>query len=364
MILNIFARYSSTHASTRVRFLQFLPALRAAGFDVRLFTIIKDSAVRGNRPAAGIIWLRLISFFRVLRHLSSIPSDSLLHVHIEVFPWVPYLIEHGLLRLSGVKNYSIELDDAWFHQYELHRSSVVRFCLGSKIDRLMKGATVVIAGNQYIAARAIAAGACAVTIVPTVVDADRYVRGRSRSKGEPPGAAKPLLIGWIGSPATTKFLVEKGAVIENLHNSGLANFVAIGADAEQLKDLPIRVVAWNESDEARALHGFDIGIMPLTDSAFERGKCGYKLIQYMACGLPVVASPVGVNSEIVLDRESGFLASDDSEWITRLSQLCTNADWREKFGAVGLQRMIDNYSVAAVAPQLVAVFLGIRDQSK
>lgn len=363
MILNIFARYSPTHASTRVRFLQFVPALEAAGFEVRHFTIVEDSAVRGTRNVAGIVWLRLISFFRVVRQLQSLPPDSLLHVHIELFPWVPYFIERRLLRLLGPKKYSIELDDAWFHHYESHGSKLVTFFLGTKIDSLMKGATAVIAGNRYIAERAIAAGARDVAIIPSVVDADRYVRMRSQSEEARQDAPKKLVIGWIGLPATTKYLVAKRAVIETLHSSGLAKFIAIGADAEQLKDIPVTVVAWVESEEVHALRGFDIGIMPLTDSPFERGKCGYKLIQYMACGLPVVASPIGVNSEIVLDGESGFLASVDSEWITRLTQLCTHADLREKLGTVGLRRMIDRYSSAAIAPHLVSVFLGIRDQS-
>ena len=133
-------------------------------------------------------------------------------------------------------------------------------------------------------------------------------------------------------------------------------FVAFGADASQLTDLPINVIPWDESAEISTLYGFDIGIMPLRDSLFERGKCGYKLIQYMACGLPVVASPVGVNSTIVLQGESGYLASTTDEWVTYLTLLCQDAVLRDKLGKVGLQRATDHYSLNVFSPKIVTIF--------
>jgi glycosyltransferase involved in cell wall biosynthesis len=356
MILNIFARYSSTHASTRVRFLQFFPALKEAGFDVRLFTIIQDRAVRGAGSIASIVILRVGSWLKVAHHVFRLAPDSLLHIHIELFPWLPYFIERQILRVAGIQSYSLELDDAWFHVYDRHHLRVVRFFLGTKIDKLMKGSTVVFAGNQYIADRATAAGARQVVIVPTVVDTQRYAPSMTNQQSKISTSRRMPVIGWIGSPATTPFLTRLRSVILELHNSGIATFVAIGADASQLGDVPITVLPWSELEEVRMLYAFDIGIMPLNDSPFERGKCGYKLIQYMACALPIVASPVGVNSVIVQHDVNGFLAADVQEWKKYLEILCRDNELRRKMGVAGLKRAIHQYSLAAVAPQVISIF--------
>jgi glycosyltransferase involved in cell wall biosynthesis len=360
MKLIIFARYTSTQASTRVRFLQFSPSLILAGFKVELYSILDDASLSGKSSTFEMILLRVTSLVRVVRQVFTLKQPFLLHIHIELLPWVPYFIESVYLKSIGIKHYSIELDDAWFHRYENHTSIFVRYFLGDKINKLMKNASVVIAGNQYIADKAMAVGAKYVEVIPTVVDTDKYVLDIIVEKDclEIKAQAKPV-IGWIGSPATTKFLIEIQSVIKYLHNNNIATFVAFGADAILLKDLPIKTVPWDESKEVETLYKFDIGIMPLTDSLFERGKCGYKLIQYMACSLPVVAAPVGVNNSIVVHGESGFLASNDSEWIQFLSLLCADANLRASFGRAGLRRVIEHYSLIAIAPKVVSIFKNI-----
>lgn len=360
MKLIIFSRYTSKHASTRVRFIQFIPSLNLTGFKVELYSVLDDGSVNGQSSLFEMLLLRVTALVRVARQLVKIRQPFLLHIHIELFPWIPYCIERLFLKSIGIKKYSIELDDAWFHRYENHSSIFVRLLLGKKINQLMKNATVVIAGNQYIADRAIGIGSKCAVVIPTVVDTNIYAMGKAKNKIQPKLIArtKPV-IGWIGSPATTKFLIKLQSVIKHLHNSNIATFVAFGADSSQLKGLPITVIPWDESKEIEMLYKFDIGIMPLADSLFERGKCGYKLIQYMACSLPVVASPVGVNSTIVMHGKSGFLASDDSEWIEFLSMLCVDSNLRLSFGKVGLERAIEKYSLTAVAPKVVSIFKSI-----
>lgn len=364
MNLLIFSRYSNTQASTRMRFSLFVPALKAGGFQVELFPIVNDGTIGGK--ADGILGVyallksRINSLLNVQRKLKNTASDTLIHVHLEFFPWLPYWLEKLLFKLSGHKYFSVELDDAWFHRYDNHRVGLVRWLLGKKIDNVMRDATCVIAGNAYIADRARAAGAKRVEIVPTVVDTDKYAAVKpsigftdvSQNSKED----KFPVIGWIGSPSTTQFLWVIEAVIRELTAKKIARFVAFGADAQQLVGLPVTVLPWDESAEISTLYGFDIGIMPLRDSMFERGKCGYKLIQYMACGLPVVASPVGVNSNIVLNSESGYLAATDEEWVTYLTLLCNDSILRSNFGKVGLKRAIDHYSLKTAAPKVVSIF--------
>jgi glycosyltransferase involved in cell wall biosynthesis len=272
-------------------------------------------------------------------------------VYIELLPWVPYSIERGLMRAAGRQRYSIEMDDAWFHRYDSHRSPIVRFVLGNKIDKLMRDAEFVVAGNQYIADRATLAGAKQVDVIPTVVRMEKYAAAATAKE-----TSAPVTIGWIGTPATTKFLLHIESVIRELTRDKVAEFVAIGADANQLKGLPIKTIPWSDAEESAQLHAFDIGIMPLTDSMFERGKCGYKLIQYMACGLPVVGSPVGVNSAIVDHGNSGFLAGTQEEWSRYLRTLCADKALREQQGRAGLARATELYSLDAATPKLVSIF--------
>lgn len=120
-----------------------------------------------------------------------------------------------------------------------------------------------------------------------------------------------------------------------------------GADMDLLERLP-----WAEETEGRLIQSMDIGIMPLDDTPWSRGKCGYKLIQYMACGLPVVASPVGVNSEIVEDGVTGFLASSDAEWRDAISRLLADADLRRRMGEAGRKRMEELYSLQVWGPRV------------
>ncbi|MEC9483213.1 MAG: glycosyltransferase family 4 protein, partial [Halomonas sp.] len=125
--------------------------------------------------------------------------------------------------------------------------------------------------------------------------------------------------------------------------------------ASQFGELPVEVLPWSEGTEAEAIAGFDIGIMPLPGGPWERGKCGYKLIQYMACGKPVVASAVGVNVEIVEDWQCGALADESSRWHQALSALLVDTERRQVLGRHGRQAVEQHYSLQAQAPRLADI---------
>ena len=119
--------------------------------------------------------------------------------------------------------------------------------------------------------------------------------------------------------------------------------------------MPIEIRPWDEESEARDVASFDVGIMPLRDGPFERGKCGYKSIQYMASGIPVVASPVGVNAEIVEAGVNGYLADSRSEWTEALMALARNPRKAAALGAAGRRKVEDQYDVAITAPRVAAL---------
>jgi glycosyltransferase involved in cell wall biosynthesis len=130
-------------------------------------------------------------------------------------------------------------------------------------------------------------------------------------------------------------------------------FSAIGALGKDLVEIPGQLISWSEETEVEELNRFDVGIMPLPDTPWERGKCGFKLIQYMACGLPVIASPVGVNKEIVEHGVNGFFARDTEEWIRYLETLKENSDLCNKMGTAGRNKVESEYSLHKMAPRLV-----------
>ncbi|MBN1964721.1 MAG: glycosyltransferase family 4 protein, partial [Anaerolineae bacterium] len=219
---------------------------------------------------------------------------------------------------------------------------------GRKIDTVMRKAVLVVAGNEYLASRARQAGAKEVATLPSVVDASRYEVIEAQGK-------QRLTIGWIGSPTTALFLHACRKALGHAVTHYDARLVLIGSGSIQVGKLPLEIQPWSEDTETTAIKAFDIGIMPMPDNPWTRGKCGYKLIQYMASGIPVIASPVGVNSDIVEHGHNGFLATEPEEWIEALSRLISDADLRARMGAAGRAKVDTEYSLQIMAPKLLAI---------
>jgi glycosyltransferase involved in cell wall biosynthesis len=212
----------------------------------------------------------------------------------------------------------------------------------------MKRAAVVMVGNQYLAEYARRAGAEKIVEVPTVVDPARYA-GPS-----PPRSGGTFRIGWIGTPSTTRFLSEIAGPIRELAARRLVQFIAVGARNPVMPGVPLDVRQWREVMEVRDIQSFDVGVMPLADEPFTRGKCGYKLIQYMAAGLPTVASPTGVNATIVEDGQTGFLARTPMEWLEGLDTLASDVALRAQLGKAGREKVVRQYSLEGAVPAVEA----------
>jgi glycosyltransferase involved in cell wall biosynthesis len=147
-------------------------------------------------------------------------------------------------------------------------------------------------------------------------------------------------------------------MLQRLHARTGARFRAVGAGSAAQADRfeGLDLIDWTEAREIAEVQSFTIGIMPLIDAPFQRGKSGYKLVQYMACGLPTVASPVGVNSEIVVHGTTGLLATSEAEWDAALRLLLAKPDLRADMGKAGRERGVEHYSLASQAPRLVELF--------
>jgi glycosyltransferase involved in cell wall biosynthesis len=325
--------------------MQYAPALAEGGFDVHFSPFFGDeylARLYQRRERSGLV---VKAYRDRIAQLRSIGTYDAVWIEKEAFPWLPWPVEQALLncKVPIISDY----DDAIFHQYDLHKAPLVRRVLGKKIDRVMAASELVIAGNRYLAERAEAAGAKRVAVVPTVVDAEAYRPAPEASRGGSP------VIGWIGTPSTwTAYMEPLRLTLRDIASEKNAVLQAVGA-GPAAEGLGVEVLAWSEDREVELIQRMDIGIMPLHDEPWARGKCGYKLIQYMACGLPVVASPVGVNAEIVEHGVNGFLAETDGQWREALSKLLSDPGLRQRMGEAGRQKFEAEFSLQTYAPKIL-----------
>jgi glycosyltransferase involved in cell wall biosynthesis len=419
-------KYPRMGASSRVRTFQFLPLWEAAGYQVRVSSFFNELYLKSLyahvRPG---VWNVLGCYLRRFWLLLSVWKYDVLIIEKELFPYVPAYAEF-LLKVFG-KKYIVDYDDAVFHNYDLSENWLIRNWMGSKIDQVMKRANQVWAGSEYLEKRAIEAGAGKVVRLATVVDSGKYfeekgkrekgkgsgneelrrtqreenVRGtpdsyrdsRGQVAGEEKGSdewkmmsdvlgvrsdelgmrnEERVVVGWIGSPSTLKYLRSQKSLLEKLgkeipftllvvngsEDKGKREKVKgqesvklgvksdeLGVKSKKKLGMQVKHIAWTEEGEVEGIRKMDIGIMPLPDDQWERGKCAYKLIQYMACGLPVVASPVGMNKEVVRHGENGFLATTEEEWIYTLKTLIQDAELRKRMGEKGLELVRERFTV-------------------
>jgi glycosyltransferase involved in cell wall biosynthesis len=343
-------RYGELGASSRLRFLQYLPRLRDDGISVEVSPLFADDALQARYTAGSHRPIKVAqSFSRRIGALVGRHRFDLLWIEKECLPWAPLWVERLLLRNVP---YALDFDDAIFHNYDLHASQLVRRLLGSRVDQLMADAALVVGGNAYLANRARRAGASRVEMLPTVIDLDRYPSLQQRRSSSSEQSRRLV---WIGSPATAHYLELLAQPLRTLRERLPFKLRVIGARV-RLPGVDVEELAWTDATEVESIAACDVGLMPLLDSPWERGKCGYKLVQYMACGLPVVASPVGVNSDLVNVGINGFLAATSEEWVSSLERLLREPDLCRSMGIQGRRMVEADYCLQVTAPKL-AVFL-------
>ena len=348
MPLLLFPKYTRAGASSRYRSFQYLPALEAAGLRFTVSPLF-DDAYLAHKYAHGRARIGdvLRAFARRLWAVLTVPHAAVVVIEYELLPWFPAALERWL-AWRGCRMV-VDYDDALFHQYDAHPNPWVRRLLGRKIATVMRLAHTVVAGNGYLADYARRAGAPRVEVIPTVIDLARY------PAKDAAGASGVFTIGWIGSPSTARYLRDIAPALAEVCKDGRACVRLVGSGPIELPGVPVEVIPWREDSEVDEIRGFDAGIMPLPDEPWARGKCGFKLIQYMACGLPVVASPVGVNAEIVEDGGNGFLARDAGEWVAALARLMGEVELGGQLGKAGRRKVEARYCLQVTGAQVVEV---------
>lgn len=334
------ALYGPMAASTRYRLGQYVPGLAEAGIDLQIHSLLGDEYLRCKFEGQAAPWGYLLGMgWQRLGDLLRRQDFDAAILYGELFPLMPGWLERALLP----KPYLYDFDDAFFLKYRSGRLRRLQAVLGGKFDTVIAGAAAITAGNACLAdyARAINPRTHE---LPTVVDTTRYAPLPRPGEG-------PFTVGWVGSPSTAPYLAQLVEPLSRLGREGPVRLVVVGGKAPVIPGIAVEEVAWSEATEIGWINQFDVGVMPLPDDDWARGKCAFKLIQYMACGVPVVASRVGANVDVV-SAECGFLAGDAAEWAEALRTLRDQPVLRGRMGAAARARVAGRYSLQVTAPRM------------
>lgn len=346
-------KYDRQAAAYRYRFEQYFPYLKSLGYSVQSQTLLESAYLTDKFQNKPTNFFRLVnSYLKRIRFLLTLKNADCVVIYMEVFPYLPFFVEYFLI-LRRIP-YIVDMDDAIYLSYKRHRNLLVRSILGSKFDKIFTHAACIFAGNADLKAYAATFNAN-VQIVPTVVDMAYYNQQKNFVD-----TGAPVTIGWIGSPSTATNLLSLSDALTQVAEKYRVEFFFVGCGTRLSKFLPnITFKEWSLKDELSDILKIDIGIMPLNDDVWNRGKCGFKLIQYMACGLPVVGSPVGVNQKIIEHGVNGFLATTTDDWVKALSSLIESRELRIQFGRNGVKKIAKEYSVNYSTPIIVESFKAI-----
>jgi glycosyltransferase involved in cell wall biosynthesis len=267
------------------------------------------------------------------------------------------LFDRAMLRALTLANPHLvyDFDDALYAPRDDDPADGKRAESRELLDAVLARAKLVIAGNAELA-RYAEARAARVVVVPTVVDTDLY---RPSAPHRRPGGS--IVVGWAGTPANLAYLEPLRQTIRDIRTTGSAavEFRVICSRPPDWPDVDVTFRRWTPERAIDDIAEIDIGLMPLPDTPWTRGKCGFKALEHMALGRPPIASPVGVMPEIVSHGRTGFLADGPTEWRARLEQLIADPDLRAQLGHAARRDVVERYSVRANAPRLAELLASV-----
>ena len=343
---------TETSAGHRFRIGQWTPRLRAEGIEIACAPFASPALSRIlQKPGHGLekAGLFLADFGKQLARVLRANRFDLIYLLREAALLGPAILESLAARSTPLV---FDFDDAVFTPYVSPANgywSYLKF--PGKTAALCRLARHVMAGNEYLA-RYARRHNDRVSIVPTTIDTDSYHPELRRSSG------RLATIGWTGSHSTAQHLRTIVPALEELARRRPFRLVTVGIDRIEIPGVSVESRPWRAESEVQDLTDVDVGIMPLPDDDWSRGKCGLKALQFMALGIPAVVSPVGVNSEIVREGENGLLADGVSEWVEKLALLIDEPDRRRRLGETARRTVEERYSARAVAPRVAEIFRG------
>lgn len=337
----------------RFRFEHYLDFLNEMNIEYKFSSFYSDTgwaALYSKGRIAKKIAAIVKGFLKRLLDLVHIRKYDFVFIFREATPLGPPFFEfvtHKLLR----KRIIYDFDDAIWIPYSSQYNNIAGyFKWFGKIASICKWSYKISVGNDYLAEYARTYNPN-VIVIPTVVDTVKVHNEMQDQLTDHPN------IGWTGTFSTLKYLDIVLPVLQKLEKEFDFTFNVI-ADRDPVLPLKnYRFIKWNKATEREDILSMHIGLMPLYDDDFSKGKCGFKAIQYMALGIPAVVSPVGVNSKIVNDGINGFVCNNDLQWEEKLKVLIKNSQLRKNFGIEARKKIEDSYSVLATRDAFVKLFM-------
>lgn len=335
----VLTRYESKGASSRVRLIQFVPTFEKFT-TVRVQSLFSNSYVDGigKRPKpAQLIYgfpglVKRLAFLGML--IAKRRSFDLVILQQELFPFVPAWVESWMLRRIGAGNLIIDIDDGNQIRYQ-QSNLLVRALCGGKFEALWSRSKAVVCGSQQLLDDVIPhKGGNGETILIPSVPPESTLRIQRKIQAPP-----PFIIGWIGSPSTAEDLSIIRKPLTEISEDFDIELHVVGAEIESSQYFKISCSPWTHEAELNLLRRMHVGVMPLAETEYRKRKCGYKLIQYMSAGLPVVASDVGGNADIIAKEmlRGGFIAASDDDWSDALRRLISDDFLRDTVGSEAKQ---------------------------
>jgi glycosyltransferase involved in cell wall biosynthesis len=342
-ILFIAAHRPNRSPSQRFRFEQYLEYFKKNGFEYDFSFLLSEWDDHFfYRPVffGAKFFIVAKAFLKRLYDVIRASRYDIIFVQREAYMTGLSFFERRFKK-SGAKLIFDFDDSIWLYDTSQANKKYEWLKKPEKTAEIISISDMVFAGNSYLAAYAQKLNKN-VKIIPTTIDTDYHKRSGIKSN-------KRICIGWTGSLTTIKhFMLAENSLLKLKEKYGDKIYFKVIGDSEYINPkLDIKGVAWSLKDEIAQLEEIDIGIMPLSNDDWSKGKCGFKGLQYMALEIPAVMSFVGVNAEIVQDSVNGFLAHDDNEWVEKLTLLIENEDLREKIGKAARKTVIDKYSFQA-----------------
>lgn len=343
------APYPEQAASTRFRIAQFIPLLREHGIDCELKPFISNAQFarlyRKQSLGRNVLGMGFSAAARAFELISAKRWD-VVFIQREAALVGPPWFERALAGLFGIPMV-LDLDDPLW----IHYTSPIYGRLGSRIrclnktGELIRRAAHVVCGNDFIAEHVSEMGSPA-TVLPTIVDTQTF----APKDGQP---VTPPVIGWVGTHTTLPYLEAIMPALEKLaHKHSFKLRVVGGGRALQASGVEVEAVDWSLEREVEDFRALDIGLYPLTDDDWSRCKSGFKAVQYLCCGVPFVASPVGVVKEIAAQSQAALLASSSDDWFAALDRLLTEPGLRAAMARAGRAFALGRYRFADQAAKL------------
>ncbi len=341
----------------RFRFEQYFSLLeqKQLVYSIETFFNEKANSVLYSKGNFLVKFLGIIQGY-ISRSVAIVKSISYDYIFIfrETTPLGPPIFEWTLAKLLH-KKIIYDFDDAiWLSDPTEKGLLLSKLKWKSKVLSVCRWSYKISVGNKYLADFAKKYNQN-IVINPTTIDTDN-VHNPCLTQERTNNEERKVVIGWTGTHSTLQYLSKLIPVLEKLENNYDFQFLVIANKNPNYTLKSFKYIPWNKRTEIEDLMKIDIGVMPLTDDEWSRGKCGFKLLQYMALEKPVLASPVGVNKRIVEDGVNGFLCREPDDWLKHITRLIEDARLREHLGKKGRVKVVNYYSVRSNSDNFLSLF--------